>query len=590
MEFNWLGMNVAAHQAANAIFGFLGGEHKKAIPNPAGIVLDIETTGLTTGLPVVEAAVYNKEKGVVQRWAIEPHYAGKKVTAEQVLAQAEPWFRERHKAMFSWVGKDATQVAPGEFVRQLAPHLQGQTVWVQNAPFESRMLGAFLKANVPESEALDLKSMFETSPHALKHRFNLFYVTGQRMQGLRADAYRTGDWMPVFEEMVRELNVPARGTRVRDIQDVTRAVFSESQRIGIMKELNSFTGSNMNVLSLAYGFGAEKHRAAADAKLEGKVLDRMWRTATGLHNARKGGFLGELGLLFDQSYREDLTVLKRVDSVRDMLKTKALFRSLAEARLAIEFTKNPEYAITEKFDTFTARMDTYQGNVVEQRISFPRKKVPADFDEAVRMLTSDHIHGKGLTTSVGSAVTAVKMASKSQLQQMVHVPFSLENDINTVLARTMDKAGRFTSWDAARVLFSKHPFKTAGLALTGLTLALGTLEVATARTSPEATQGDSYVDWSGLEPYGVGADMRRYSTDFGSGWKGLLNAMPKLELSTSRQMSRWFTEADAVLADLNVEGRAWRAMKKNEAGDYAQATSFMRQRNAKRGRCQVAHV
>lgn len=539
-------------------------------------VFDVETTGLNPKVnPVIEAGMYNIYTGQGERWAIAPEVKGKQLTQEEILKDAQPWFKDRFNAQFSWVGKDPKQVRPKQFLKEFAAQLPDKTIWIQNAPFESRMMAEMMKQYAGQDLISSMRSQMETRPYSPKSYRNILYVTGQDVQAARAVAFQTGDWMPVFEEYLKSAQATGQGTQVRDIQDVTRAIFSEAQKMGFMKESKSFIGKGVNILSLAYGFAPEEHRALADAEREGLLLQKLWRNATGLYNAKQRGIWGDIAYVFGEHHREDLDALKRIDSVREILTSKAIVRNLAEARLAIEFTKNPDYKINDKFDTFMMPIEDYKGNVVQQRINIPTYKQPADFDEAIRMLTSERYIGKGMTPLVERAIKEVKVASESQLKDMVHVPFTIENEHNELLAKTMRDAGRFSNWDAARFLLARHPIKMAGVALTSLYLAGNAIDKATMRASASATQGDALVDWSGLEKYGIGSDMRRYNGDFGSGWKGLAYRLGK-EIPSRPVSKTWTYQGEAKAMGIDIDQRINRAIKKIDTGDWHTATSMIR--------------
>jgi hypothetical protein len=575
-------MAMAAEQAAASLFRFMDWSNPanspRTIPLPANsLVFDIETTGLDPRSSAVIEAAIHRIGGGTKRWAITPYIGGKRVETAGLLTVASDWFRDRHGKLFSWVGQDPQQVKPGRFIEELVPTLRGNTIWIQNAPFETRHIAQVLEHHGTPEQLSAFRRMMETRPLSPAAQRKLLFVTGQEVQAARQTAYQTKDWMPVFEEYVRSASRKTGATRVRDIQDVTRAIFSESQRMGIMKQTGVFAGSSINALSLAYGLPSEVHRAEADVLREGTLLKKLWRSASGLSNARNRGLWGDAAFLFSNAHKEDLTALKRINVITEEVRTKNLLRNLAEAKLHFEFNANPDWqGVTDKFKTFMAPMETYEGKSVLQRINYSAKKVPADYEEAVKLLTSETLLGRGMSHKVKEAVTQVADSRESQLRKLVHVPLALEQQHNEKLLQMMNKAGKFSNWDAARILFAKHPIKMGGAALAGFYLTGLALDTVTRRTPRAATEGDSHIDWSGLEPYGVGSDMRRYSTDFGSGWKGLLEGIAKRNVSPKVSARAWLSRDNLNALGADLERRLQTAMKSAETADWYTATGMIR--------------
>ena len=584
MEFNWLGMNIAAGQIGGLFHRFLGlGGTAPAPPTalPANsVTFDLETTGLEPGRhSVIEGAVYDMKSGTTWSRPITPYIGRDAVSIDTLSASASDWWKSRQKALYSWVGKDAAQVAPDEFVRQLANNLKGKVVWIQNAPFESRQMADLFKHHIGPEELASIRKMFETRPLSEASQRHLFYVTGRDIQAARQTAFQTRDWMPVFTEYLRDAARKTDAIRVRDIQDVTRAIFSESQRIGLMKATKSFVGSNINTLSLAYGFDPEVHRAPADVLRESDLLRRLWRVATGLHESRHRGLWGEAALVFSDKYREDLTAIRRVGHAQELLLQRSIARNLAEAKLALDFGEGEVKGVNDKLMSFVAPMETYEGKVVHQRIAYHLKKQPKDFDEAIRLFTSERFMSKGLTDVVEKAVLDVKTKSRAGLREMVANPLKLELDANAELIKLMDEAGKFNNWDALRFLFARHPIKMGAIAATGLYLTGATIDFATSRTSTPALEDESFVDWSGMEPYGIGSDMRHYSTDFGSGWRGLLDFTGKIAYLGKQARTTWFQQGELTALGVDIEQRVTRLAKKVSTQDFHQATSLIRRRS-----------
>ena len=487
------------------------------------IVLDIETTGLKTDSPIVEAAVYDLKSGKTTRWSIKPHYLGKSVSRSELLEKySEDWFKQRAESKFPLAGIDPAAVSPEQFLQELAGHLKGKAVWIQNAPFESRALGSLIKHHATPEQLREMRGLFETRPLSERHLANLFYVTGLETQSERARAFTTGDWSRVLRNYSSKLKVAAPGgaAMVMDIQDVSRSMLSSAQRAGLMRDLGAFTGSSMDVLGLAFFGRPAEHMAGADVRAEAPILRRTWTVAANLTEAENKGIPGLLGLLFGSHTKDDLTALKRLSTVRELLRIQAARRSLAEARLEIEILKNKEYYVTDKHDAWMAPMETYEGRATRSLVGVPRKLYPKDFNEATKMLTSERFLGKGLNFDVEKEVTAVKGLTETELKARIHLSESAEAALHKELLTRMNQASKWSWLDSLRLLEKRYPKHVAGGAIGGLLLGTAAVSFAISRTNREARYSDAYVDWSGLEDRGMRADMRK-EVGFGSGFLGL---------------------------------------------------------------------
>ena len=188
--------------------------------------------------------------------------------------------------------------------------LRGKTIWIANANFESKMLGAQIDGMVRAAHDVQarrniegMKRMMETQNPSIS---DPFYVTGKEVNAARAFAQQTGDWTHVWKAYLA--NPPRAGqTAVRDIQDVTRAFMSYGRKLGLTNVKDQYFG---NAIDLTYRlFGSleedpatarrmllfdEVHRAAEDAAIsENYVLRRAVKYTSALQEVAEGTTRGQ---------------------------------------------------------------------------------------------------------------------------------------------------------------------------------------------------------------------------------------------------------------------------------------------------------
>jgi|15BtaG_2_1085339.scaffolds.fasta_scaffold00444_12 endonuclease YncB( thermonuclease family) len=221
-----------------------------------------------------------------------PHLLGNKELPGELAARAALMKSYGYTAD---LGRPAT--IQGLLGNELPAAIRGKTVWIANAAFEAKHIGAQLAAEGPEA-ALAFKSQFETfNPRSP----DPFYVTGSEVSRARVVAGQSGDWTGVWRAY--KANVPAAGqTAVRDIQDVVRAVHSYGYKLGLTSADLSYMGTSVEashkMFASAMGDGgrltmAEFHRAAEDLTLhEAYVLERSVGAAEALQQVHENTKLG----------------------------------------------------------------------------------------------------------------------------------------------------------------------------------------------------------------------------------------------------------------------------------------------------------
>ena len=231
-------------------------------------------------------------------------------------ADSPQQLRAREKALSDFGGvraKLGQKAAVEDVIRPgsaIMSKLRGKTIWIANANFESKQLGAQISGMVEaaqdqnaQKELTTMQRMMETHNPSIK---DPMYVTGVEVNKARAMAQQTGDWSQVWKAYLA--HPPKAGeTAVRDIQDVTKAFMSYGRKLGLLEsdDVNFGTG-----IDLSYKlFGSldqdpkkaremlafdEVHRAAEDAAIsEHFVLKKGLKYTSALQEVHEGTTRGQ---------------------------------------------------------------------------------------------------------------------------------------------------------------------------------------------------------------------------------------------------------------------------------------------------------
>lgn len=163
---------------------------------------------------------------------------------------------------------------PRDFWAQWAKQAQDRTVWIANAPFESSVQGAMMLGARDHGALGRFKAGFETQTRGPAQLF----VTGVETQKARATAQVSGDWRGVWRAYLNGSKGP--GTKVRDIQDVIRAMTSYGNSLGIINQPRAYQGTQMDLVGRLYAALdnseawslREAHAAGEDTVWEKTVL------------------------------------------------------------------------------------------------------------------------------------------------------------------------------------------------------------------------------------------------------------------------------------------------------------------------------
>lgn len=200
-----------------------------------------------------------------------PHLEGKPQSAIE-LKKREQFFKSRgiiHKLVDSNIAIDKVLGAGGPLAQALkgGKHRQGRTVWIANAAFEAKQIGAQLGAMGDEATD-NIKKMLETASASP----DPFYVTGQEVNLARVKAQASGDWTGVYKAY-KQFTPKAGEVAVRDIQDVLRSMSSYGQKLGLVDFDDPYHGTSMDLSSRLFG-SLNPDKKAAEAALRTPSLHR----------------------------------------------------------------------------------------------------------------------------------------------------------------------------------------------------------------------------------------------------------------------------------------------------------------------------
>ena len=163
-------------------------------------------------------------------------------------------------------------------------------IWIANANFESKQLGAKLAAQeeaireqvrsgaITKQMAAEklreqsaLRRAITETPTDISDVFN---ITGREVNLARFQGYRTGDWREAYRAIINN----TRAGDVRDILDVVRAQQSFSQKLGILRG-SAPSQLSMDVQARLYGFSIAKNADEAFDLMTKPELHAAWADA-----------------------------------------------------------------------------------------------------------------------------------------------------------------------------------------------------------------------------------------------------------------------------------------------------------------------
>ena len=239
---------------------------------------------------------FARQEPTVSKWLQEGKYPW--LAELQGKVREEHWDTARLEKELVKIGADvrvasAQNVTLDELFRPdgaLSRKLNGQAIWIANANFESKQIGAKLAAL--ESGARQQYFAGDLSRQEYLNQINrasglrrviaetslstsdVLAVTGKEVNRARARALMTGDWRGVFDAYMKHTGAGD----VRDIIDVVKAQQSFSQTLGIMQGKSPHSLS-MDIQQRLYGFSIAKTKKEAWNALTSKELHAAWADA-----------------------------------------------------------------------------------------------------------------------------------------------------------------------------------------------------------------------------------------------------------------------------------------------------------------------
>lgn len=465
---------------------------------------------------------------------------------------------------------------------ELAQELKGKTIWIANTKFEATQVGAQLAA---DGEANNFKRALNLETQNV-HSPDPFYVTGREVNQAKVKAQLTGDWTHVWKAY-NQFQPKAGETAVRDILDVVKANFSYANKLGLTKSKGDpLYGSGIDLVShlFAYAEGNQKmlslrelHRGAEDAGIhesyaleQATKYNRMLESiseGTGEHyikSAKKGeGDLFQY-LKFLSAREEVEAPLQRVNVL------KRIHRAFQDISLTGQSIQT-----TGPAGTYNMKQVTPSGEVVKiPRINHGVQSF-RDMDSVLQHLTDNNNYGVDIESAWKEYSNAV-----GRVKPMRSTLGNTEQQIGSLFVEA--EAQSLRSWtpsalkatDALDSLIKSNPIDITkankflphiGLgaaAIAGLGMVTLAYDAIAGRQQErnKSILGYGYRDWldaqkrlpqpeqpapisqsfHGMATQGVGAEQRKYNTDFGSPYRGPVVSSQVLEnQKLMEERERW---------------------------------------------------
>ena len=309
----------------------------------------------------------------------------------------EQWFRERglHYRRTTDIDIKDVIVDPDLLFPSRSDYTEapkGKMVWIANAVFESKQIGAQLGALSPtfstppdkfdvsspgtldSDVALEFKSRFQTFSDSSPEPF---YVTGKKLTATRVlKGQIEGRWDLVWEAYLKNEIKPGQ-IAVGDIQDTTRALISYLQSMGLMPKGDGYFGASIDIQARLLGslendpqeamsrlLGKELHRASEDTVFEQYVLDKTRSLLFDIMEVKEGSEYGNVLRMLNASGKGTLHKLglyaERLKKIAPaLIEVNAIKRI---ERAMIDFETQGSTFITSKYGEIFKR-EAYEGGL-----------------------------------------------------------------------------------------------------------------------------------------------------------------------------------------------------------------------------------
>jgi len=567
--------------SGNAVLGVLGNFLAGLPPVMQGaIVLDTEVTGIGKGHAIFEAAVQDITTGQAVEYNIAPHRFNKLTgkyefvkSYEELRGFAQEWTKERiEKGQFSYLkdylkvvedlGEEKAQemlrttgrivsggrefLAPKEFLTQLASKLEGSSaVYIANVNFENAVLGEMLTG--VKEPALGERISAALNTRGIKDKKNRFLWRSADIH----DAYQVAKksknpeaWSSLGKLYLKPFD-PTLGTRVRDIQDMGRAVMAEAKLGSHIKSVDLFTGQAMEAQALSREMEAPWHTALKDVSDESNILLRQRESFYRLNKFRAGGVGGYLtgvgSLITGKGLIEDIDVARKIEAIQPMMKARNLEQQMAHLELYRRSKMGaPIGGRIEPFKTqyedvsFALRQEVQTSvgpkKVVKQMTYRPMKKLSklpgakTSLEGAVADWVAnapDTLNLKGYDLDPAAVYQSMRGKTPQELRALWQPSASIEaaKEWTEKLAAEMASIKSIGRWGMAKKLFRRNPIFTIATVLGAMRLANGL-----------SSNDEDYMVAEGMQEGGMAMESRHELTDFGSGFLRLVNKFRGMSL------------------------------------------------------------
>jgi len=501
-----------------------------------------------------------------------PHLQGKN-ESPAIFAQRRDTFAKAGIALES----DKTTIkqvlgegGPLERATRGGDHAQGRTLWIANAPFEAKQVGAQLGA-MGEGAAAVHKKYLETAGNSP----DPYYVTGSEVNLARSKAQMSGDWTTVHKAYKK--HVPKAGeTAVRDIQDILRSVMSYGHQLGLTDIDDPYFGTSIDMSSRIMGsldsdkavarknlVTPELHRAAEDVKVEFGVLSKGTEWADAMEQVQSDTALGKQykasALKKEGPLHEAATYLARLGVVHADHQRTSLVKRIVRAE--VDFAEKGETYQKAGVNGFVDMQQSTPAGGQRTVVRLDHDRIPIKTrEENAQHLKAEKRYGNvdidaevgavaDYTAGATSKVDRRRLLSKYLEEQTGD---SLENSVakhaDTILGTSGKQVSQLGSTgkalggvlDAFKSINTPKGVMIGGAVAAGITVAG---MAATAAGRPPVQDAPSvvtynYQEWldrqasfsgqrgageqmEGMSHRGVAGERRKQITDFGSPYQGI---------------------------------------------------------------------
>lgn len=429
---------------------------------------------------------------------------------------------------------------------ELPNHIRGKMIWIANANFESKQIGAQLGTYRDEGNEIPFKTMMETRSKSV----DPFYVTGRKVNQARGIAQFTGDWSKVYGAYKEQIGAHSgQGTMVGDILDLVRSSISKGRNLQLLRPGNDFFGTSIDISHKFMATAAndkermglkELHRAGEDAAIhEEYVLRKSIEYNEALeHVANKterGKALIKEAEAGKGTLHEAMKYFSLLENNGEHLQRVNLLKRFQRA---YEDLENDKISVqtTGPSNVYEAVLETDQGSIKVPRVEYGKRS----FTKLDKVL--EYIKNTGKYSDYGIDIDKEIEEFKLKTGNAESVSNYITQEVEHSLGRVDTSIGKQSTLKILN-LSNETPWLKKGLAhisemnpraplpyMVGLGIigaTFGTVSTVIANKDKESQTsmlGYTYEDWlseqEGMANQGIAKDNRKYNTDFGSPYRG----------------------------------------------------------------------